>query len=175
MDATDQVRAFNRVVTRRIGALQAEYLSRGRPPGAPRARWEIAAGHDDLRSLRARMDLDAGYLTRLVQSLERDGLVTLEPHPDDRRVRSVRLTPRGETELAELNAASDELAESMLAPLDERQRERLVGAMGEVERLLSAGLVQVAPEDPRTPAVQSCLEAYFAEIDERFEMGYDRV
>src|SRR3954469_15411668 len=150
MDATTQVRAFNRVVTRRIGALQAEYLSRGRPLGASRALWEIADGHDDLRSLRARMDLDGGYLTRLVQSLERDGLVTLEPHPDDRRVRSVRLTPDGERELAELNRASDDLADSMLSPLNERQRERLVGAMGEVERLLTAGLVEVTPEDPRT-------------------------
>ena len=173
MDATAQVRAFNRVVTRRIGALQAEYLSRGRPLGASRALWEIAAGHNDLRSLRARMDLDAGYLTRLVQSLERDGLVTLEPHPDDRRVRAVRLTPRGEIELRELNRASDELAESMLAPLNERQRERLVGAMREVERLLTAGLVRVAPEDPRTEAAQFCLGSYFAEIDDRFENGYD--
>jgi DNA-binding MarR family transcriptional regulator/GNAT superfamily N-acetyltransferase len=175
MDATAQVRAFNRLVTRRIGALEDEYLAQGRPLGASRALWEIAAGHDDLRSLRARMDLDAGYLTRLVQSLERDGLVKLEPHPEDRRVRSVRLTPSGERELAELNRVSDELADSMLAPLNERQRERLVGAMETVERLLTAGLVQVAPEDPRTPAAQGCLEAYFAEIDERFETGYDRV
>src|SRR3954447_18608136 len=109
MDATDQVRAFNRVVTRRIGALQAEYLSRGRPLGASRALWEIAAGHDDLRSLRARMDLDAGYLTRPGHALARDGLLTVGPHADDRRMRSVRLTPRGEAELAELNRASDEL------------------------------------------------------------------
>src|SRR3954454_1954069 len=125
MTATEQVRAFNRVVTRRIGALQAEYLSRGRPLGASRALWEIAAGHDDLRALRARMDLDAGYLTRLVQSLERDGLVTPDPRPDARRVRAVRLTAAGERELAELNRASDDLADSMLAPLNKRQRERL--------------------------------------------------
>jgi DNA-binding MarR family transcriptional regulator/GNAT superfamily N-acetyltransferase len=173
MDATAQVRAFNRVVTRRIGALQAEYLSRGRPMGASRALWEIAAGHDDMRSLRARMDLDAGYLTRLVQSLERDGLVEVEPHPDDRRVRSLRLTGTGERELAELDRASDDLAESMLAHLSSSQRERLVGAMGEVERLLTAGLVDVAVEDPRTGAAQHCLQSYFAEIHERFEGGYD--
>ena len=173
MTATAQVRAFNRVVTRRIGALQAEYLSRGRPLGASRALWEIAAGHDDLRSLRARMDLDAGYLTRLVQSLEREGLVTVEPHPEDRRVRTVRLTPAGETELAELDGASDELAASMLAHLSESQRDRLVGAMAEVERLLTAGLVEVAPEDPRHEDARACLNAYFAEIHERFENGYD--
>lgn len=174
MTDTAQVRAFNRVVTRRIGALQAEYLSRGRPLGASRALWEIAAGHDDLRSLRARTDLDAGYLTRLVQSLERDGLVTVGPDPDDRRVRAVRLTAAGEAELAELDRVSDALADSLLAPLSGSQRERLVGAMAEVERLLTAGLVEVAPEDPAGEAARACLEAYFAEIHERFEAGYDR-
>jgi DNA-binding MarR family transcriptional regulator/predicted N-acetyltransferase YhbS len=174
MDATAQVRAFNRVVTRRIGALQAEYLSRGRPLGASRALWEIAAGHGDLRSLRARMDLDAGYLTRLVQSLEREGLVTIEPHPGDRRVKAVGLTAAGEAELAELDRASDELADALLAPLAGAQRERLVGAMREVERLLTAGLVHVAVEDPATRDAHRCLESYFAEIHERFESGYDR-
>ena len=173
MDSTAQVRAFNRVVTRRIGVLQDEYLARGRPLGASRALWEIAAGHDDLRALRARMDLDAGYLTRLVQSLEREGLVVVGPHPRDRRVRAVRLTDAGEAELAGLNRASDDLADSMLAPLNDVQRERLLGAMATVERLLTAGLVRVAAEDPRSEAAQRCLSAYFAEIHDRFDGGYD--
>src|SRR4051794_281662 len=175
MDATAQVRAFNRLVTRRIGALEDEYLAQGRPLGASRALWEIGAGEADIRSLRARLDLDAGYLTRLVHALEREGLVAIEPHREDRRVRALRLTERGLAARAELDRASDELAASMLAPLGSRQREQLVGAMATVERLLTAGLVQVAREDPRTPAAQTCLEAYFAEIDERFETGYDRV
>jgi DNA-binding MarR family transcriptional regulator len=174
MQPTAQVRAFNRVVTRRIGALQSEYLARGRPLGASRALWEIGAGHGDLRALRARMGLDAGYVTRLVQSLERDGLVAVGPHAADRRVRAVRLTAAGEAELAELDRASDELADSMLAPLNDRQRERLVDAMATVERLLTAGLVEVAPEDPAGAAAQACLAAYFAEIDERFEQGWDQ-
>ncbi len=173
MQPTAQVRAFNRVVTRRIGVLQDEYLARGRPLGASRALWEIAAGHDDLRALRARMDLDAGYLTRLVQSLEREGLVTAAPHAADRRVRALRLTLAGEAEVAELDRASDELAGSMLAPLNDAQRARLLDAMATVERLLTAGLVDVAPEDPASPAAQACLAAYFAEIDERFETGWD--
>ena len=174
MQPTAQVRAFNRVVTRRIGALQGEYLARGRPLGASRALWEIAAGHDDLRALREHMGLDAGYLTRLVQSLERDGLVAVEADGTDRRVRALRLTADGEAEVAELDRASDELAASMLAPLNERQRERLVEAMATVERLLTAGLVEVAPADPASPAAQACLAAYFAEIDERFEHGWDQ-
>jgi DNA-binding MarR family transcriptional regulator/GNAT superfamily N-acetyltransferase len=174
MDATRQVRSFNRLVTRRIGALEDEYLAQGRPLGASRALWEIGAGETDLRSLRARLDLDAGYVTRLVQSLEREGLVAVEPHPGDRRVRTLRLTAAGRAARAELDRVSDALADSLLAPLSHAQRDRLVGAMGEVERLLTAGLVEVAPEDPRSQPARACLEGYFAEIDERFETGYDR-
>jgi len=174
--AVGQVRSFNRLVTRRIGVLQDEYLARGRALGASRALWEI--GHDprpptDLRALRARLELDSGYLSRLVASLERDGLVELEPHPRDRRVRSVRLTAAGRDECDALDRASDELAASLLAPLGAGQRSRLVEAMATVERLLSAGLVEVAPADAGSEDARRCLASYFAEIGARFEGGYD--
>ena len=174
MDAVAQVRAFSRLVTRRIGALEDTYLASGRPLGASRALWEIGAGPTDLRSLRARLDLDSGYLSRLVAGLEREGLVERAPDAADRRVRAVRLTEAGRAERARLDAASDALAGSLLAPLGDRQRERLVEAMATVERLLTAGLVEVAPEDPASAAAQACLAAYFAEIDERFEHGWDQ-
>lgn len=172
--AVEQVRSFNRTVTRRIGALEDEYLALGRPLGASRTLWEIGAGTSDLRALRARLDLDSGYLSRLVAGLEQEGLVERAPDAADRRVRAVRLTAAGERERARLDAASDGLAATLLEPLSERQRARLVEAMATVERLLTAGLVDVAPEDPASPAAQACLAAYFAEIDERFEHGYDR-
>ena len=172
-DAIGRVRSFNRVVTRRIGVLQDEYLARGRPLGASRALWEIGAGETNLRALRTRLDLDSGYLSRLVAALERDGLVELAADPADRRVRSVGLTRAGRAERDELDRRSDALAASLLAPLGDAQRERLVDAMATVERLLTAGLVDVAPEDPASPDAQRCLGAYFAEIDERFEHGWD--
>ena len=173
MDAVAQVRAFNRLVTRRIGALEDTYLATGRPLGANRTLWEIGAADTDLRALRERLDLDSGYLSRLVAGLEREGLVERAPDAADRRVRAVRLTEAGRRERARLDAASDALAESLLAPLGEGQRGRLIEAMATVERLLTAGLVEVAPEDPAGAAAQACLAAYFAEIDERFETGWD--
>jgi DNA-binding MarR family transcriptional regulator len=175
--AVAQVRSFNRVVTRRIGVLEDTYLASGRPLGASRTLWEIGSGAQpstDLRALRARLDLDSGYLSRLVAGLEREGLVERAPAASDRRVRAVRLTEAGRAERARLDAASDELAGSLLAPLGDRQRERLVEAMATVERLLTAGLVEVAPEDPAGAAAQACLAAYFAEIDDRFEHGWDQ-
>jgi len=117
MDAVEQVRSFNRLVTRRIGALEDTYLSTGRPLGANRTLWEIGAADTDLRALRARLGLDSGYLSRLVAALEREGLVERAPHGADRRVRAVRLTDAGREERARLDRASDELAGSLLAPL----------------------------------------------------------
>jgi DNA-binding MarR family transcriptional regulator/GNAT superfamily N-acetyltransferase len=172
-----RVRSFNRVVTRRIGALEDEYLSLGRPLGASRTLWEIGVDDrppTDLRALRARLDLDSGYLSRLVAGLERDGLVERAPHDADRRVRAVRLTDAGREERRRLDATSDELARSLLEPLGAAQRERLVEAMATVERLLTAGLVRIAPADPAGADAGHCLERYFAEIHERFETGYDR-
>ena len=96
--ATQQVRSFNRSVTQRIGALQDEYLARGRPLGASRVLWEVGATGSDLRALRARLDLDSGYLSRLVGLLERDGLVAVEPGARDKRVRTVVLTDAGRAE-----------------------------------------------------------------------------
>lgn len=171
--ATRQVRSFNRAMTQRIGALQDEYLARGRPLGASRVLWEIGEGDTDLRSLRARLDLDSGYLSRLVASLEREGLVVIEPDRADKRVRSVRLTAAGRAERAVLDRGSDELARSLLAPLSDSQRARLSEAMGVVERLLTAGLVEVGIEDPASAAARFCVESYFRELDARFDAGFD--
>ena len=169
----DQVRSFNRTVTQRIGVLQDEYLARGRPLGASRVLWEVGKAPVDVRALRARLDLDSGYLSRLLRSLEGEGLVAVEPGATDRRVRTVRLTDAGRAERAVLDRESDALAESLLAPLGDGQRERLVEAMAVVERLLTAGLVAVAVEDPRGAAARFCLDAYAAELDATFEGGFD--
>jgi DNA-binding MarR family transcriptional regulator/GNAT superfamily N-acetyltransferase len=171
--ATLQVRSFNRSVTQRIGALNDEYLARGRPLGASRVLWEIGADGTDLRTLRVRLDLDSGYLSRLIRSLEQDGLVAVAPGAGDKRVRTVRLTDAGRAERDLLDRRSDELASSLLVALSNAQRDRLVEAMGVVERLLTAGLVSVDVEDPASTAPRYCIESYFAELDTRFEAGFD--
>jgi DNA-binding MarR family transcriptional regulator/GNAT superfamily N-acetyltransferase len=173
MDDVARVRSFNRTVTQRIGALRDAYLARGRPLGASRVLWEVGDGPTDLRSLRVRLDLDSGYLTRLVRTLEEAGLVAVAPDASDKRVRTVSLTRAGRAERELLDRRSDELASSFLAPLSDGHRARLVEAMGVVERLLTAGLVQVSIEDPTGPAARSCLESYFAELDTRFDAGFD--
>ncbi|HEU5151893.1 MAG TPA: bifunctional helix-turn-helix transcriptional regulator/GNAT family N-acetyltransferase [Iamia sp.] len=174
--AVEQVRRFHRIVTQRVGALDDRYLARDRPLGQARLLWEIGAGADGgvaIRDLRARLDLDSGYLSRLLRALEADDLVAVGPSEADRRVRVARLTDRGRTERAVLDERSDALARSLVEPLRPDQRRRLVTAMGEVERLITAALVAVAPVDPEDPAAQRCLQRYAAELATRFEDGFD--
>ena len=76
---TQRVRSFNRSVTQRVGALHEDYLATDRSLGASRVLWEIGDDGADLRELRARLDLDSGYLSRLVRSLERHHLIVVEP------------------------------------------------------------------------------------------------
>jgi DNA-binding MarR family transcriptional regulator/GNAT superfamily N-acetyltransferase len=172
-DLVAHVRRFNRTVTQRVGALNHNYLARERPLGEARVLWEIGERGCDLRKLRAVLDLDSGYLSRLLRSLEAGGLVNIGPSEDDRRVRTARLTRKGARERTLLDRRSDALARSLLAPLSDRQRERLVSAMGDVERLLTAGLVDIEVVDPADPRAQYCLREYFADLDRRFDTGFD--
>jgi DNA-binding MarR family transcriptional regulator len=135
----EQVRRFNRVVTLHVGALENNYLQRGRPLSEARLLHEVGRDGVDVRALRERLKLDSGYVSRLLRSLEAQGLVRTAAHASDGRVRRVALTPKGVTERATYEALSGELATSFLKPLDPAQRARLVSAMAEVERLPGRG------------------------------------
>jgi DNA-binding MarR family transcriptional regulator len=146
----DQVRRFNRAVTQRAGALDDAFLARGRPLGQARVLWEIGPDGRDVRDLRARLDLDSGYLSRLLRALERDGLVAVEANEADGRIRTARLTVAGEAERAELDRLSDD-----------------------VERLLDASAVVTGVRDPGDPDARRCLRAYVDELAGRFDGGFD--
>jgi DNA-binding MarR family transcriptional regulator len=169
----DQVRSFNRTVTQRIGALSDRFLARERPLGEARMLWEIGPDGCEVRALRNRLDLDSGHASRLLRSLEKAGMVRVEPSESDRRIRVASLTRAGRAERRLLDRRSDELAESMLAPLDPERRERLVDAMRTVERLLTSAAVEIRHVDPNHPDARQCFRAYFAELDGRSESGFD--
>lgn len=172
-DAIATVRRFHRLVTQRVGALEDQFLGRGRPLGQSRVLWEIGPDGADLRDLRARLELDSGYLTRLIQALAAEGLIEVEPAPEDERVRRARLTEAGRAEVGEMDRRSDEGAASLLAPLSEAQRERLVAAMAEVHRLLLASGVRIERVHPESRDARWCIDRYYAELDRRFEAGFD--
>jgi DNA-binding MarR family transcriptional regulator/GNAT superfamily N-acetyltransferase len=173
MDRVACVRSFNRTVTQRIGALEAGFLGRDRSLGACRVLFEVGPDGIEVRRLRARLDLDAGYASRLLRGLEAEGLIRTGRAADDARVRFVRLTPKGRRELAVLNRRSDDAAASLLDRLANGQQAELAAAMQTVERLLLAGAVRLDIVDPCSPAARFCLECYFTELAGRFEGGFD--
>jgi DNA-binding MarR family transcriptional regulator/GNAT superfamily N-acetyltransferase len=171
--AIQQVRSFNRAVTEGVGALDDHFLGRDRPLGEARLLWEIGPHGAEVRELRARLGLDSGYVSRVLRSLERQKLVVVRTSPGDARVRRAELTPAGLAERAELDRRADGVAARILEPLSESQRASLVSAMTQVEQLLRASMVRFAVEDATTADARWCIEQYFAELDARFEGGFD--
>jgi DNA-binding MarR family transcriptional regulator len=110
MDARQiqQVRRFNRAVTQRIGALDESYLRRGRPLSEARLIFETGAEGADLRALRDKLALDSGYLSRLLRSLERQGLVKVGNQDADGRAKQANLTAKGRSEFRAYEKLSDE-------------------------------------------------------------------
>jgi len=173
MDDISVIRRFNRTVTQRIGALQNRFLGRSRTLGASRVLYEIGPTGIEIRDLRSRLGLDSGYTSRLLRSLEREGLIRLDRSTEDARVRAVALTPAGAQEVTLLDGLSDDAAIAILKPLSPRQRAELLQAMTTAERLLRASAVVTAVEDPRSRAAVECVGRYFAELAQRFENGFD--
>lgn len=170
----DQVRRFNRAFTKRIGVLDESYLARGRPLGEARVLFEIGlAGGIGLQALRERLGLDSGYLSRLMRSLEGQGMVELVRDEADARARLATLTADGKAEFEAYDRLSDGAAEDLLGSLDQAQRPRMVAAMAEIERMLRAASVAVALEPADSADARSCLEQYYAELARRFPSGFD--
>lgn len=172
MTLVDTVRRFNRSYTQRIGALEESFLGTGRPLGASRLLFEVGPDGAAVRELRERLDLDSGYLTRLLTRLTDDGLVEVRPDPADRRRRIVTLTAVGQAAYRELDERSERKARGLLEPLTERQRARLDEALGTADLLIRAATVHLRVVDPASGPATSALGEYYAELDRRFPGGF---
>jgi DNA-binding MarR family transcriptional regulator/GNAT superfamily N-acetyltransferase len=150
-DRVAAVRAFNRFYTARIGVLRDGLLRT--PHSLTEARVLYELGQRDVTEvadLRREMDIDAGFLSRLLARLESDGLVARERSTDDARRQRIRLTEEGRAAFAELDRRSADEIGAVLGALSEDDQERLVGAMDAVREVLThappaAGFVLRAP------------------------------
>ena len=173
MTATATLRHFNRTYTQRIGLLEESFLGIGMPLAAARLVFEIGPTGTTVRELRDRLGLDSGYLSRLLRTLQARGLVTVEPDPDDLRRRRVALTPKGRSTYRRLDDRSEQLAEGILQPLSERQRDRLIAALATADLLVRAATIQLRRVDPRSALATRAVDQYFAELNRRFPSGFD--
>ncbi|WP_436533906.1 bifunctional helix-turn-helix transcriptional regulator/GNAT family N-acetyltransferase [Actinoplanes sp. HUAS TT8] len=168
----ERIRAFNRFYTQHLGVLTDRYLGQERTLGAARLLFEIG-DRSDLRELRTRLGLDAGYLTRLLRGLQEQGLVEVRAHPSDGRARIAELTAAGRRERADLDERSRQAIADSLAGLTAEQQDELVRAQTTIHRMLRLAAAQVAPADPADPPARECLLRYAAELGRRFPEGYE--
>jgi DNA-binding MarR family transcriptional regulator/GNAT superfamily N-acetyltransferase len=137
MNRIDAIRRFNRFYTRRVGALQPQYLSS--PYSLPQARvlYELGQrGECTASELGADLDLDLGYLSRLVQGLKRSGLVQGEAAKEDARRVRLTLTAKGRKAYQQLDSRSRDEVGAMLSKLGAAEQTRLVDALQAVEGVL---------------------------------------
>ncbi|MGY4236157.1 DNA-binding MarR family transcriptional regulator/GNAT superfamily N-acetyltransferase [Bradyrhizobium sp. USDA 4449] len=171
LDPVSRVRRFNRAVTSSVGALDHSFLGRGRPLGAARVLNAIGHGRSDIGEVRDYLGLDSGLMSRLLRSLEEEGLIETHAHPDDARRRVARLTRAGQREFAAYERISNAQAESLLAR--NSQAEALLAAMDLIASALTRDRIALTEMDPRSDEARYCLREYYAELGRRFKQGFD--
>jgi len=133
----DRLRAFNRFYTRVLGLLDRHFLESQYSLTEVRILYEIA--HSEIctaKAIRAEMGIDAGYLSRILVSFTRDGLVKRTPTRKDKRYLLLGLTQKGKDVFALLDASQDRLLEEIVDGLSGRDREELVSHMEKIQELL---------------------------------------
>ncbi|GAA3284752.1 MarR family transcriptional regulator [Dactylosporangium vinaceum] len=135
-------RRFNRFYTNLIGVLRAGLLDSPYSLAEARVLYELAAAPArvlDVAELRQGLDMDAGYLSRILGRFEGDGLVVRERSDADARKQRIRLTDAGRSAQAELDKRSDAQAAKLLGQVTELDLRRLTGAMNAIETILGGG------------------------------------
>lgn len=133
------VRAFNRFWTTRIGVLDATHLGTEFSLAEARLLFELAdrdEGPGEVTDVRRRLELDAGYLSRLLADFRAKKLVTTSASKEDARRQTVRLTAKGRRAAAELDARAVDHVTNLLTPLADEEQRQMLGALAGARRLL---------------------------------------
>jgi DNA-binding MarR family transcriptional regulator/GNAT superfamily N-acetyltransferase len=134
----DTVRCFNRFYTRAIGVLQEGWLDSGFSLTEARVLYELAHREKPTATVVCNsLELDAGYLSRILSAFEKRGLVERTPSEDDGRQSLLALTEEGRRQFAPLEARTIQQVSGMLERLSENQQRQLIGAMQTIEQLLA--------------------------------------
>ena len=152
-DQISAVRAFNRFYTGKLGVLDQRLLKSPFSLSGARVLYELAnRKYPSAKEIGAELGLDPGYLSRIVQKFDEDGLIARKPVLADRRQYQLSLTAKGRQAFARLDRSSHDDVADMLAMLPQTDRQRLIGAMAAIERLLGAsGGVSPATATLREP------------------------
>lgn len=133
-----QIRQFNRFYTGIIGLLDQHILDS--PYSLPEARvlYELHHHHPcPAKKLLEVIDMDKGYLSRVLASFEKQGLISKTSSKEDGRATTLSLTAKGEREFAKINSASANQLKDILTSLTKQERDQLVNHMNEIKRILT--------------------------------------
>ncbi len=173
VDSITRVRRFNRAVTTEAGALDGSFLGRGRPLGEARVLCRIGVQGCDVAALRRDLGLDSGLMSRLVRSLEGQGLIRLARDRTDARRRVARPTDAGRAEIAAYDALSDDRAAALLDRQSARDRAALLEAMDRIACVLNRDRIDIGTEDPETDDARACLQSYYDTLTASFGVTFD--
>jgi DNA-binding MarR family transcriptional regulator/GNAT superfamily N-acetyltransferase len=149
-DAVAQVREFNRFYTRLVGALDEGHLHSSFSLAETRVLYEIANATGPTATDLARdLQLDPGYLSRMLRGFERRGLVQRVRSSMDARQNHLQLTSKGRSTFAELNSRASDAVAGVLAPLPDPQQRQLLDSMRTIESILRGRIIS----EPQTPFV----------------------
>jgi DNA-binding MarR family transcriptional regulator/GNAT superfamily N-acetyltransferase len=131
------VRAFNRFYTRQIGLLQDGIHHSPFSLAEARVLYELGRGATTATAIAKALELDPGYLSRIITKFTQEDLVAKAASTDDRRQYQLQLTNEGRQTFSRLDRGSDELVGAMLADLSSSEQERLIAAMRSIQGLLT--------------------------------------
>src|SRR5258708_35198613 len=146
IDSIQIVRHFNRFYTRQIGVLQEHLMKSPFSLTEVRVLYELAhREHVTAGELCQDLDLDRGYISRMLQGFEKQGWIKTTPSAEDRRRIFLSLTSKGRKIFDPLDSRSSEEVSTMLSKLSSPQQKKLLGAMHEIESVLSPAPQPVVP------------------------------
>ena len=141
------VRSFNRFYTKQIGILHQGYLDSPFSLSEGRVLYELAhRDHPTATAIAKDLDLDPGYLSRILVKFEKLRLIARTREDHDARSTRLSLTSRGRAAFTKLDRGAEREVRAMLSKLAPPERASLIASMGTIERLLTA-----QPPDPKTP------------------------
>jgi len=136
-DLINRIRSFNRFYTNVIGLLDKHFLDTPFSLTEGRVLYEIS--HTELctaKKIRANIDIDEGYLSRIIDKFINGGVVRKTPASEDRRLHIIVLTERGQREFSKMNDNSNKMITQMIEKLSERERTDLIETMERIRELL---------------------------------------
>jgi len=134
----DKIRSFNRFYTNIIGLLDQHFLATPFSLTEGRVLYEIS--HTEVctaREIRSKVDIDEGYLSRIIDKFIQKGLVKKTPAREDKRLHNIVLTEKGRREFSKLNDNSNRSIHQMISDLSEQECGELVAMMERIQELLT--------------------------------------